>query len=164
MQPFDTPEWLEAVAENSTADADNPNNIFKGLTLFLTFRTEADPKLGIEKDIYHTIHVIDGIRQPDSGFLSKEDAEKKSDFILAASPAIWKKVIKKEAGFVSVVMKGEIEIEKGSGPEIMALASKGPAVVDIFNKVDTEWPDEMSPQRLREYQAKVAEFRRRLRV
>jgi putative sterol carrier protein len=164
MPPFLTPEWLEAVGKNYRTDPDSQNNLFKGLSLFLTFRNEADPKFGIEKDIYHTVHLIDGIRQPDSGFLSKEDAEKKSDFILAAPPAVWKKVIKKEAGFLSIVMTGKMKIEKGSGPEIMELASKGPAVVDYFNKVDTEWPDEMSPQRLREYQAKVAEFRQRLRV
>ena len=164
MLLFLTPEWLEAVGKNYTADPDYRTKTFKDFSIFLTFRIEADPKFGIEKDIYHTIHWIDGVRQPDSGFLSKEDAERKSDFILAAPPAIWKKVIKKEAGFVSVVMTGKIKIEKGSGPEIMALASKSPVVVEIFNKVDTEWPDEMSPQRMREYKAKVAEFRQRLRV
>ncbi len=164
MLLFMTPEWLEAVGRNYTADPNNQTSIFKGFNLFLTFRVQADPSFGLDKDIYHSIHWIDGVRQPDSGLLSKEDAEKKSDFILAAPPAIWKKVIRREAGFVSVVMKGKIKIEKGSGPEMMALASKSPALAETFNKVDTEWPDEMSPQRMREYKAKVAEFRQRLRV
>jgi hypothetical protein len=49
-------------------------------------------------------------------------------------------------------------------PVIPGLAPKSPAVVGAFNKIDTEWPDEMSPQRLQEYKAKVAEFRQRLKV
>ncbi len=164
MLLFLSPEWLDAVGRNYSADPNNQNKVFKGLTLFLTFRVEADPKFGLDKDVYHSIHWIDGVRQPDSGLLSKEDAERKSDFILAAPPAIWKKVIKRESGFVSVVMTGKIKVDKGTGAAILALASKSPAVADTFNKVDTDWPDEMSPQRLREYRAKVAEFRQRLRV
>lgn len=164
MLLFLSPEWLAAVGQNYSADPDNREKSFKGFNLFLTFRVLADPKFGLDKDLYHSIHWVNGIRQPDSGLLSKEDAEKKSDFILAAAPGTWKKVIKKEAGFVSAVMTGKVKVEKGSGPDIMALASKAPVVTDNFNKVDTEWPDEMTPQRLREYQAKVAEFRQRFRV
>jgi hypothetical protein len=37
-------------------------------------------------------------------------------------------------------------------------------VVGSFYKIDTEWPDDMSPQRLQEYKAMVAEFRQRLKV
>jgi hypothetical protein len=61
-------------------------------------------------------------------------------------------------------MTGKIKMDKGSGPKVMALASKSPVVVDIFNRVDTEWPDEMPPQRLREYRTRMEEFRQRLRV
>ena len=73
-------------------------------------------------------------------------------------------VIKKEVGFVSAFMTNKIKLDKGSAPEVIGLASKSPAVVGAFNKIDTEWPDEMSPQRLQEYKAKVAEFRQRLKV
>ncbi len=164
MLLFLSPEWLDAVGRNYTANPNNRNKIFKGLDLVLTFRVEADPKFALDQDLYHCIHWIDGVRQPDSGLLSRENAEKKSDFILAAGPATWKRVIKKEAGFVSAVMTGKIKVQKGSGADIMTLASKSPVLADTFNEVDTEWPDEMSPQRLREYQATVAQFRQRLRV
>jgi putative sterol carrier protein len=164
MLPYATPEWLEAVRKNYNADPDNQGQIFKGLNVFLTFRVEPDPRFGIEKDLYFAVHWVDGALRPDSAHLSRAVAEQKSDFILAAPPAIWKKLIRKEAGFVSFFMTGKISMDKGSGPKVMALASKSPVVVDAFNKVDTEWPDEMSPQRLREYQARVEDFRRRLRV
>jgi hypothetical protein len=80
---------------------------------------------------------------------SKEDAEKKSDFILTATPSVWKKMIK---------------LDKGSAPKVIGLAPKSPAVLGAFNKIDPEWPDEMTPQRLQEYKAKVAEFRQRLGI
>jgi hypothetical protein len=113
---------------------------------------------------YFATHLVNGVYQPDSTLLSKEDAEKKSDFILTASPSVWKKMIKKEVGFVSAFMTNKIKLDKGSPPKVIALAPKSGAVVGAFNKIDTEWPDEMSPQRLQEYKAEVAEFRKRLKV
>ena len=151
MLPYATPEWVEAMGKNYNANPDNHNKTFKGMNIFLTFRVEADPKFGIEKDIYFATHLENGVYQADSTLLSKEDAEKKSDFILAATPTIWKKVINKEVGFVSAFMTGKIKLDKGAAPRVISLAPKSPAVVDAFNKIDTEWPDEMSPQRLQEY-------------
>jgi len=57
---------------------------------------------------------VNGVLQDDSALLSEEDAEKKSDFILSAPPEIWKKLIKKEQGFVSSFMTGKIKLDKGS--------------------------------------------------
>ena len=164
MLPYATPEWVEAMGKNYNADPDNQNKIFKGMNIFLTFRVEADPKFGIDQDIYFATHLVNGVYQPDSTLLSKADAEKKSDFILTASPSVWKKMIKKEVGFVSAFMTNKIKLDKGSPPKVIALAPKSGAVVGAFNKIDTEWPDEMSPQRLQEYKAKVTEFRQRLKV
>ncbi len=138
------------MGKNYNADPDNQNKVFKGMTIFLTFRVEADPKFGIDQDIYFATHLVNGVHQPDSTLLSKEDAEKKSDFILTATPSVWKKKM--------------IKLDKGSAPKVIGLAPKSPAVVGAFNKIDTEWPDEMTPQRLQEYKAKVAEFRQRLRI
>jgi putative sterol carrier protein len=164
MLPYATPEWVEAMGKNYNADPDNQNKVFKGMTIFLTFRVEADPQFGIDRDIYFATHLVNGVYQPDSTLLSKEDAEKKSDFILTASPSVWKKMIKKEVGFVSAFMTNKIKLDKGSPPKVIALAPKSGAVVGAFNKIDTEWPDDMSPQRLQEYKVMVAEFRRRLKV
>ncbi len=102
--------------------------------------------------------------QDDSALISKEDSEKKADFILSAPPETWKRVIRKEEGFVSAFMTGKIKLDKGEAPKMIALASKSPAIVELLKKIDTEWPDEMSPQRLDEYKAQVKEFRGRLGV
>jgi hypothetical protein len=61
-------------------------------------------------------------------------------------------------------MTGKIRLNKGDAPKVIGLASKSPAVVDLFHKIQTEWPDEMSPQRFESYKSQVAEFRKRLKV
>jgi putative sterol carrier protein len=164
MIPYPTPEWVAAMGENYRANPENQNKIFKGMTIFLTFRVEADPKFGLDKDIYFSTHLVNGVLQDDSALISKEDAEGKSDFILSASPTQWKKVIRKQEGFLSSFMTGKIRLNKGEAPKIIALASKSPAVIDLFHKTQTEWPDEMSPQRFEEYKSQVTEFRKRLKV
>ena len=164
MLPYVTPEWVAQAGNNYSADPDNANKTFKGMNIFLTFRVLADPKFGLDKDIHFATHLEKGVMQPDSTLLSKEDAEKKSDFILSATPAVWKSVIKKEKGFVAAFMTAKVKLDKGSAPKIVALAPKSPAVIESFHRVDTEWPDEMSPQRLQEYKARMAEFRQKLSI
>lgn len=164
MIPYATPEWVAKVGENYKANPENQNKTFKGMTLFLSFRILADPKFGIEEDVYFSSHLVNGALQDDSAILSKEDAENKSDFILSASPEIWKKLIQKRQGFVSLVMTAKIKLDKGLAPKLLSLAPKSGPLIEVFNKVDTEWPDEMSPQRLEQYKAQVKEFRGRLKV
>lgn len=162
MIPYATPEWVATMGENYRANPENATKIFKGMTIFLIFRIQADPKFGLDKDIDFGTHIEDGALQDDSTLMSKEDSEKKADFILTAPPSVWKRVIQKEEGFVAAFMTGKIKLDKGEAPKIISLASKSPAVIDAFNKVETEWPDDMSPQRLEEYKAQVKEFRERL--
>ncbi len=164
MIPYATPEWLAEVAKNYQANPDNQNKTFKDMTIFLTFRILADTKFGIDKDIYFCNYLINGALQAESGLLSKEEAERKSDFILSASPEIWKRLIQKQQGFIALVMTAKIKLDKGLAPKLLSLAPKSGPLIEVFNKVDTEWPDEMSPQRLEEYKAQVAIFRERLKV
>ena len=164
MIPYASLEWVAQVGKNYKANPDNQNKTFKGMTIFLSFRILADPKFGIEKDIYFCSNLVNGALQDDSTLLSEEDAEKKSDFILSAPPEMWKKLIKKEQGFVSSFMTGKIKLDKGSRARIIGLASKSGPLVENFYKVDTEWPDEMSPQRLAEYKAQVNAFREKLKI
>ena len=163
MLPYATPEWLAAVCRCYEADHAS-REAFRGLNVFVTFRVLADPSLGIDPDMYFSIHWADGLIKPDSVHLSREEAYRKSDFILAAPFSVWKQLILKETGFVSAFMTGKVKMDKGSGPGIMALAGKTPAVIDMFHNVQTEWPDGMAPRRLAEYRTLVLGFRKKLRV
>jgi putative sterol carrier protein len=164
MLPYATPEWVAALGKVYIENPENQSKHFKGMTLFASFRISADPKFGIDRDIYFSLHVKDGVMQDDSMMLSKEDAEAKSDLVFGATPSIWKKLIKKEQGFISLFMTAKIKLDKGDVKRALQIAPKSSVIVELLNKVGTEWPDEMSPQRLEEYKAHVKEFRERLKV
>lgn len=164
MVPYATPEWVAAMGRVYRANPENENKTFKGMNVFLTFRITADPRFGIENDIHSGTHLKNGVLQDDSTLMSREDSERKADFILSATPSMWKKVIRKEQGFISAFMTGKIKLDKGSAPRLIGIASKSPAVVECFHQVDTEWPDEMSPQRLEEYRNQLQKTRQELGV
>jgi putative sterol carrier protein len=164
MLPYVTPEWVAQAGTNYTANPENAEKTFRGMNIFLTFRVLADPKFGLHNDICFAMHLQNGVLQPDSSLVSKADAFAKSDFVVCATPDVWKAVIKKQKGFISAFMTGKIKLDKGNPTRMVSLASKSSAVVEAFYRVDTEWPDEMSPQRLAEYEARVSEFRQRLGI
>ena len=155
---------MAAVARNYRANPANANKTFKGMSLFVVFGNIAEPDLGIDKSIYHRAHIEDGVLIGDAAHLSREEAEGKADFILTAPVAVWKSVIQKKEAFVSAFMTGRIKLEKGYAPKIIQLGPKSPALVETFNNIETEWPDEMSPERLEQYRAQMNEFRSRLGI
>jgi putative sterol carrier protein len=164
MLPYATPEWVAALGKVYRENPENQSKHFKGMTLFASFRISADPEFGIDRDIYFSLHVNDGAMQDDTMMLSKEDAEAKSDLVFGATPLIWKKLINKQQGFISLFMTGKIKLDKGDVKRALTIAPKSSVIVDLLNKVGTEWPDEMSPQRLEEYKAHAKAFRERLKI
>ncbi|MBM4445063.1 MAG: hypothetical protein FJ020_07155 [Chloroflexi bacterium] len=164
MLPYVMPEWVDQAGKNYTANPDNAQKTFRGMNIFLTFRVLADPKFGLHNDIYFAMHLENGVLQPDSTLVSKADALAKSDFVVSATPDVWKGVIKKQKGFISAFMTAKIKLDKGNPTRMVSLASKSSAVVEAFNNIDTEWPDEMSPQRLHDYESRLAEVRQKLGV
>mgnify|MGYP001585463482 CR=1 FL=1 len=88
MPAYATQEWLEAAASNYRANPDNQSKHFKGLSMVLTFRVVTDPGFGIERDIYFSFHIENGVLQPDSGFLTSSQAKEKSTYIAAAAPGV----------------------------------------------------------------------------
>src|SRR5512146_3196470 len=101
-----TPEWLEASAQVYSA---NPKfkKVLERLTVKVCFRVKADQAWGIEKDIIFGSFVDKGDLTR-VGFLSEEEAKKQADYILAATPQEWKKILRKESKFVSDFMLGKI--------------------------------------------------------
>ena len=159
MLAYHTPEWVAALVENYKKNPDNEKKHFKGMTIFLVFGNVGEPELGIDKTIYHSAHVVDGAIQDDTAHLSEAEAMEKADFVLTGPLEVWKRVILKKEGFVSAFMTGKIKLDKGEAPKIIALASKAPQLVAVFGDIQTEWPDEMSPERREEYRAQLNEFR-----
>jgi putative sterol carrier protein len=155
MPAYATREWLEAAINNYKANPDNQNKHFKGLSMVLTFRVIADPEFGVEKDVYFSVHIENGVAQPDSGFLTAVQAKDKSTYIVAATPGVWKKIIQKKEGFVANFMGGKVKLDQGSTIKFIPLGGKAPALVENFYKIDTKWPDEMKQEELSAYKTQL---------
>ncbi len=155
MPAYATKEWLEAAINNYKANPDNKDKHFKGLSMALTFRVIADPGLGIERDIYFSVHIDNGVIQADSGFLNTNQAKEKSTYIVAATLGVWKKIIQKKEGFIANFMGGKVKLDQGSAIKFIPLGGKAPALVENFYKIDTQWPDDMKPEQLSAYKIQV---------
>ena len=157
-----TPEWL---AESAVRYQENPKfkKALQKLTMKMAFRVKADPALGIDRDILFAAYVDKGEMEK-LGFISEADAEKEADYILAATPQQWTKLLRKESMFAGDILVGKIAIEKGSKPGVIRIAPHSTTFVDALTQVDLQFPDEMSPDELAQYRAYINQFRAELAV
>ena len=157
-----TPEWLEESAKNYRATPKFKEALRK-VTASVFFLIEAEPTWGIEEDI-----IFGGIVEKGElitlAFFSEADAKEKAEFILAATPQEWKKILRKENKFVTDFMLGKITLEQGSKVGVLTIAPYADTFVDSLTQFELQFPDEMSPEELDEYRAYMAEFRAKLEV
>jgi hypothetical protein len=152
-----TPEWLELSAKGYRSTPTFQQAMAK-LTAKVCFLVKAEPAWGIDKDILFCAFVRQGeLERMD--FLSAEDARDQAEFILAATPQEWKKILRKESKFVTDFMLGRIALEQGSKVGVMSIAPHSGTFVQALTQAELEFPDEMTPEELSAYRAHVAAFR-----
>ena len=91
--------------------------------------------------------------------MSEDDAKKEADYILAATPQEWKKIIRKDSKFVTDFMLGKIKLEHGSAVGVLGIAPYSNTMVEVLTQLDLQFPDEMSSEELEEYRDYIVEFR-----
>jgi len=157
-----TPEWLEETARIYGSDPNLEGKLRK-LSAKMCFRIKAEPAWGIEKDIIFGTFIEAG-KLVKIAFFSEEDAKRESDYLMAATPQEWKKVLRKENKFLTDFMLGRIKLEKGNKVTVLGLAPYAPTVIDALTQVQIQFPDEMSAEELTQYRATMEEFRKNLSV
>jgi hypothetical protein len=157
-----TPEWLEETARIYGSDP-NLEEKLKKLSAKMCFRIKAEPAWGIEKDIIFGTFIESG-KLTKITFFSEADARRESDYLLAATPQEWKKVLRKENKFLTDFMLGRIKLEKGNKVTVLGLAPYAPTVIDALTQVQIQFPDEMSAEELTKYRAYMEEFRKNMNV
>jgi hypothetical protein len=140
-----TPEWLEETARIYGSDP-NLEEKLKKLSAKMCFRIKAEPAWGIEKDIIFGTFIESG-KLTKITFFSEADARRESDYLLAATPQEWKKVLR-----------------KGNKVTVLGLAPYAPTVIDALTQVQIQFPDEMSAEELTKYRAYMEEFRKNMNV
>jgi putative sterol carrier protein len=157
-----TPEWLEETARIYGSDPDLEGKLRK-LSAKICFRIKAEPSWGIEKDIIFGTFIEEG-KLMKIAFFSEEDAKRESEYLMAATPQEWKKVLRKENKFLTDFMLGRIKLEKGNKVTVLGLAPYAPTVIDALTKVQIQFPDEMSGEELIKYRGYMEEFRKNMSV
>lgn len=157
-----TPEWLEESGRMYRSNTSLEEKL-KKISAKVCFRVKAEPAWGIEKDIIFGTFIEAG-KLTKIAFFSEEEAKREAEYLLAATPQEWKKVLRKDNKFLADFMLGRIKLEKGSKVNILGLAPYAPLLVDALTQVQLQFPDEMSGEELTKYRLHMEEFRKNLSV
>ena len=106
-----TPEWLEESAKAYRSDAAAQENL-KKLSADMAYRVKADPEFGIDRDILFCAFFDKGTLNR-LELISEEAANAEAEYVMAATPSTWKKILTKERKFLTDFMLGNIKLEKG---------------------------------------------------
>lgn len=157
-----TPEWLEESAKIYRSSPKFKQALEK-LSTRICFRVLAEPVWGIDEDIIFG-GTVDKGELVELVFFNEESARNKADFILAATPQEWKRLLRKESKFVTEFMLGKIALELGSKVGVLGLAPYAGTFIDALTQTELRFPDEMSAEELSDYRANMQEFRAELGV
>ena len=97
-------------------------------------------------------------------FFSETEAKQRSDFILAASPQVWKSILRNDSKFISDFMLGKVKLESGSKPALLKITPYANHFVDALAQFELQFPDEMSADEVKAYQADLSAFREKAGV
>jgi len=152
-----TKEWLEESARLYNA-TDHFENALKKVTTKIFFRITAESTWGIEQDFIFGAEVKAG-KLKDLGYFSESDALDKAELILAATPQIWKGILRKDNKFVPEFMMGKVKLEEGSRVELLKITPYANHFVDALTQFDLQFPDEMTPEEMETYRADLSMIR-----
>jgi hypothetical protein len=157
-----TPEWLEACA---TAYRSSPKfeEALKKLSTMICYRVRSAPEWGIDDDLVFGAAVDKGVLL-EIGFFSEADAKERADFIMAATPQQWKRLLVKEGKFVADLMTGKVALEQGSKVGAIGLAPYADSFIAALTQVPLVFQDDMSAEEVEAYRNYVSEFRAELGV
>lgn len=157
-----TPEWLEESARLYQVTPALQKELRK-VTTKVFYRVIAEPAWGIEQDIIFGAVVSQG-KLEELAFFSEMVSKERAEFIMAATPQEWKKILRKEKKFLTDFMLGKITLEQGSKVGVLGLAPYANAFINALTQVELQFPDELSDEELIEYQSYMSKFRTELGV
>jgi putative sterol carrier protein len=154
---YPSPEWLEEGFKAFQSDPQWATKL-KKLSGYFAYRIQADEAFGLEKDLYMCM-VLDAGKLTRLEHVTEEDAKNDADFVLGATPQVWKRILQKLDKFVGAFMGRRIKLEKGSTVGALALGPHAGTLVNVLTLVDLQFPDDLSPDELAEFKSKLEDFR-----
>lgn len=155
---FCTPEWLEDMSRRYQADPHAKEKL-KILTATICYRVRSDPEWGIGEDIIFGAIFVEGeLRTLD--FFSEGEAYQEAQYLMAATPQTWKRILRRKSDFASEFILGKITLELGTQLSVLELAPYINLIFDILTQADLKFPDEMSGTDLSAFRSKMNTLRR----
>ncbi len=135
---FPSSEWVSAYK-----DAINANPEYKkagkdwthGVVAMVV---KAEPSLGITEDQALWLDVHEGSCR-DAKLMSAKEAEEKAPFVIVASYAQWKQVMKKEIDPTKALMQGKLKLTKGHMPTMVKYVNASKQLVESTTTVATKF-------------------------
>jgi putative sterol carrier protein len=138
---FPSPEWVAAYKDAINANADYAKAGKDWTHGVVAMVVKAEPTLGIPEDLAMWLDVQEG-KCRDCKLLSAKEAEEKAPFVVVASYAQWKQVIKKEIDPTKALMQGKLKLTKGHMPTMEKHVNASKQLVESTTRVATKFKDE----------------------
>ena len=157
---YPSQEWLDASAARYRASPETQEGLRK-VTTRIVYRIKAEPAWGIDHDLLFGAVVEKGVLH-ELRFYAEAEATAIADYVMAATPQEWKKILRKENKFLTDFMLGKIALEQGSKAGVIGLAPYAPLFIDALTRVDLTFPDELAAQELEQLRRDLQAMRARL--
>jgi len=158
VHQFCTPGWLKESARIYKATPDTKDNLNK-LTTKICYRVKSDPDWCIREDIIFCSFFEKGeLKKLD--FFTEDEAFRAAEYLMAATPQTWKKILRKKRDFVTDFILGKINLELGTKVSMLELVLYAHNLLDCLTQVDLQFPDEMSADVLATYRLKMETLQR----
>lgn len=138
---FPSPEWMAAYKDAINANAEYKKAGKDWTHGVVAMVVKAEPSVGIPEDLAMFLDVHAGECRACTLMTGKE-AEEKAPFVVVASYAQWKQVIKKEIDPTKALMQGKLKLAKGHMPTMVKHVNASKQLVESTTRVPTKFKDE----------------------
>jgi putative sterol carrier protein len=138
---FPSPEWVAAYKDAINANAEYKKAGKDWTHGVVAMVVKAEPSLGITEDQAMWLDVDQGTCR-DCKLIPAKEAEETAPFVVVASYAQWKQVIKKEIDPTKALMQGKLKLTKGHMPTMVKYVNASKQLVESTSRVPTKFRDE----------------------
>ena len=138
---FPSPEWTAAYKDAINANAEYKKAGKDWTHGVVAMVVKAEPGLGLTEDQAMWLDVYQGECR-DCKLLPASEAREKAPFVVEATYAQWKQVIRKEIDPTKALMQGKLKLTKGHMPTMVKYVNASKQLVESTTRIETKFRGE----------------------
>jgi len=138
---FPSPEWVAAYKDAINANPEYKKAGKEWTHGVVAMVVKAEPALVLAEDQAMWLDVDQGTCR-DCKLMPAKEAEEKAPFVVVATYAQWKSVIKKEIDPTKALMQGKLKLTKGHMPTMVKYVNASKQLVESTTRVPTKFRGE----------------------